>query len=207
MRLLLLFTLFTSLTFGQDKPILFYTENGKQVSKQEFFKTRDHNNNLDLYFENDTTQLGILIARQKFGQLDKSTFNNLKDYLSELTSKSIDSSQNIVINYLTVYPSKKDVKTEQSNWNVLDNDYTRKLHKVANINQFWINSPECDNLNYYRQKKINWIADTENLLKKIFFPYEIENGHYVLIKPDGRFYYYLGEHSKYNIWENAEKFF
>ncbi|WP_104734530.1 hypothetical protein [Hanstruepera ponticola] len=207
MRLTFVFILFTCLTFGQEKPIIFYNESREKISKQDFIKTKDYSKNLDLYFENDTTQIGLLVTRKKFGQLDKTTFENLKSYLTELTDKTIDSTQNIVINYLTAFPKKADNTKSRSTWNILDKDYLKKLHNIADINQFWINSPESDNLKYYHQNKINWIADKENLFKKLFFPYEVRYGNYILIKPDGKFYYYLGEHSKYQIWENAEKYF
>lgn len=207
MRLTFLFILFTSLTFGQETPIVFYNESGEKISQQEFIDTKNYSKNLDLYFENDTTQIGLLVTRQKFGQHDKSTFENLKSYLTELTDKPIDSTQNIVINYLTAYPITDENINSRSRWNVLHRDYPKKLHKIANISQFWIHSSECDNLEYYHQKRINWIEDKDSLLKKLFFPYEVRYGNYILIKPDGKFYYYLGEHSKYKIWENAEKFF
>ena len=207
MRLTFLFILFTYLTFGQEKPMIFYNESGEKISKPNFIKTKDYSKNLDLYFENDTTQIGLLVTRKKFGQLDKNTFENLKSYLTVLTDKKIDSNQNIVINYLTAFPKKADNTKSRSTWNILDKDYLKKLHKIADINQFWIHSPESDNLKYYHQDKINWIADKESIFKKLFFPYEVRYGNYVLIKPDGKFYYYLGEHSKYEIWEKSKKYF
>lgn len=207
MRLTFVFTLFTCLIFGQEKPIIFYNESGEKINRQEFIKTKNYIKNLDLYFENDTTQIALLVTRQKFGKLDKNTFEKLKSYLTELTNKKIDSTQNIVINYLTAFPSKADNTKSRSTWNILDKDYLKKLHEIADINQFWINSPESDNLKYYHQNKINWIADKERLFKKLFFPYEVRYGNYILIKPDGEFYYYLGEHSKYQIWEDAKEYF
>ena len=207
MRLTLFFFLFTYLTLGQEKPIIFYNESGEKISKQDFVKAKDYSKNLDLYFKNDTTQIGLLVTRKKFGQLDKNTFEDLKSYLTELTEKKIDSTQNIVINYLTAYPKKNENANSKSGWNVLHRDYLKKLHKIANINQFWIHSSECDNLEYNHQKRINWTEDKDDLLKKLFFPYEVRYGNFILIKPDGKFYYYLGEHSKYQIWEDAKKYF
>lgn len=207
MRSTFIFILFTCLTFGQEKPIVFYNESGEKISKQNFIETKDYSKNLDLYFENDSTQIGLLVTRKKFGQLDKNTFENLKLYLTELSDKRIDSTQNIVVNYLTAYPKKNENTNSKSGWNVLQRDYLKKLHKIANINQFWIHSSECNNLEYNHQKRINWIEDKDDLLKKLFFPYEVRYGNFLLIKPDGKFYYYLGEHSKYQIWEDAKKYF
>ena len=193
--------------FGQTKPIEFYNENGEKITKEEFFESKDPAKNLDIYFEDDSLQFGLLITRLEFGQLDPPTFTKLKSYLTEISQTQIDSTQNIVINYLTAYPKREGSTKPRSTWNVLDRNYLKRLHKIADIKQFWINSPQADNLKFYHHNKINWIADEENLLKKLFFPYEAKHGHYILIRSNGKFYYYLGEHSKYQIWEDAEKFF
>lgn len=207
MRLFFIIIFYTGLTFGQQKPIVFYNEVGEEINQLDFLRSKDYSENLDLYFENDTIQIGILITRQKFGHLDKKTFVNFKSYLSNISDKQIDSSQNIVINYLTPLPKKVDNIKSKSSWNVLEKHYLRKLHKIADIKQFWITSPESDNLNFYHHNKINWISDKDNLFKNLFFPYDVRYGNFILIKPDGSYYYYLGEHSKYKIWEKAEKFF
>ena len=206
-RLQCLLILFSCLTFGQEKPIVFYNEGGEKISREQFIETKDFSKNLDLYFENDTTQIALLIMRQKFGALDKSTFTFLKSYLKDLSNKTIDSTQYIVINYLTPYPERDNNSKTKSGWNVLDRDYLKKLHKIANITQFYINAPDCNNLKYNHSKRIPWISDKQNLFRKLFFPYHVRYGNYILIKPNGKFYYYLGEHSKYEIWENAEKYF
>lgn len=103
----------------------------------------------------------MLITRQISGQLDEKNFTTLKLYLTELSDRQIDSTQNIVINYLNPYPKKNENYSSKSGWNVLDGDYIKKLHKIADINQFWINSPESDNLEFYHKNKINWITDKE----------------------------------------------
>jgi len=170
-------------------------------------KSRDYRRNLDLYFENDSIQYGLLIERQKFGQLYQKTLKELKTYLTDLSQTPIDSTQNIVVNYLTALPKIPEITKSRSGWNVLDRNYLKKLHRIAPIHQFWINSPDSDNLKYYHQNKINWITDKDNLFKKLFFPYEVKYGNYILIKPDGKFYNFMGEHSKYKIWETAEQYF
>ena len=207
MKLTFIFILLTSLAFGQKKGVVFYNEAEEEISQAEFAATKNYRENLDIYLENDSTIIALLIAREKFGYLDKSSFNDLKSYLTNISGKEIDSAQYIVINYLTPLPKKADTKKSWSTWNVLDRDYPWELRKIANINQFWVHSPECDNLEFYRPKRINWIADKENVFKKLFFPYDIIHGNFLLIKPDGKFYYYLGEHSKYEIWDKARKYF
>jgi len=203
--LLLLFIPFN--IFSQTKSLIFYNENGEKITREEFIKTKDYRENLDLYFESDSTQIGHLITRKKFGYLDKMTFTKLKTYLTELSGKQIDSTQNIVINYLTAYPKKEENTKSRSTWNLLDRDYPRKLHKMANISQFWISSPQSGNLKYYHHNRINWITDKDNFFKNLFFKYEVRYGNYILIKPDGKFFYRLGEHNKHLILKHAGKFF
>lgn len=204
---LLALVLFSLTGHSQTKPIFFYNENGEELSKEIFIASLKNGQNIDLYFENDTIQYGVAVQREKFGRLNNTAFSELKKYLSELSGAEIDSSKNIVINYITALPNKEQTIQSRTGWNVLHNDYLRKLHKIADINQFWINSPECDNLDYYHENRINWLEDKENLFKKIFFPFEIVNGNYILIRPNGIYYYYLGEHGKHIIWENSKRFF
>lgn len=195
---------------AQEKALVYYNENGKNVTQDEFRKAKNDKENLDVYFENDTSQIGILVTRKRFGKLNKKTFNHLKSYLTEISQKKIDPTENLVINYLTLYPSKDEVSNfsnSKSNWNILDRNYIKKLHKIANINQFFIHTPENDNLEYYRNKKINWIKDKNNLFNKLFFPYEIQYGNFILIKPNGEYFYFLGEHGKQTVWSESEKFF
>ncbi len=208
MRNIILFLgLFYGLSlYSQSKAIKFFNENGTQLSEEEFYNNRDYSQNLDVYLENDSIAYGILLSRRKFGNLDAATFHKIKSYLGQLRGRDIDPNRNIVINYLTE-PIGIEDKQGKTGWNILGKNYLKKLHKIADIEQFYVNSPKVGNLKFYHLNSINWLEDHEELFKKLFFPYETVNGNYILIKPDGRFFYYLGEHSKFEVWENAEKFF
>jgi len=208
LRIIILIALTTSLLgCGLMKPRVYYNEYNEKITRLKFLKEKDYAKNLDVYIKNDTAYTGLLITRQKFGQLDEETFIHLKLYLAKITQKQINTNENIVINYLTAYPKKRKNTRPRSLWNVLHRDYLVKLHQIANINQFWINSPESDNLKYYHNDVINWVSDEENLLKKLFFKYDVRYGNFIFIKPDGKFYYYLGEHGKYEILEKSKKYF
>jgi len=206
LRLTFILLFFTSLIFGQQKPIVFYNEIGDEVNRKDFVDNKSSRKNLDLYFETDTTQVGMLVTRKNYGQLDKKTFKNLKAYLTDLVKKQIEPTQNIVINYLTAIPKKADNTKLKSTWNILDKDYLKKLHKIADISHFWINSPKSDNIEYHHKNRINWISDKDSLLMKLFFEHEVRYGNYILIKLNGKFLYDLGEHSKYEIWEESKNF-
>lgn len=202
----LIILLFSLKTMGQNKHILYYSEEGKRISGQQFKTLRNYNKNLDLYFENDSTQVGLLVTREKYGHLDSVTAGNLKLYLTQISGKSIDSTDNIVVNFLTYRPEEENASRPLSKHNVLYKDYLKGLHKSPNINQFWIGSGESD-LSYLQKYEIDYTVDEEGVFKILFFPYEVKYGNFILIKPDGSYYYYLGEHSKSQIWEKSRRFF
>ncbi|WP_299706832.1 hypothetical protein [uncultured Pontibacter sp.] len=204
---LIIFLLLTTQAFAQNKPMKYYGENGREVSEQVFFESRNYSQNLDLYFEDDSTHYGLLVTRQNSGKLDQQVFEELKAHLTQISGKQVDATKNIVVNYLTAFPEKIQPTTPKSAWNMFDKDYLRKLHKIAAIEQFWLNSPEAENLAYYHKNSINWIEDKGSHFQKVFFPYEVGVGNFVLLKPDGQFYYYLGEHGKQEVWEKAQKYF
>ncbi len=194
-------------TFGQKKAINFYDESGKEITKEIFVKSIDHSKNIDLYFENDSLNYALLVIREKEGQLENKTFARLKNYLAELSGAPIDSTKNIVINYLSGLPKYNGDSEPLLNLYTLESDYLKKLHRIAKIQQFWIHSPETENPEEYIKNNYNWIADKNRFFMDVFFRYEFPYGNYILIKPDGKFYFYLGEHSKERIWKSARKFF
>lgn len=48
MKILFIFLLFTSVTFGQEKLILYYNEDGREMTRQEFENVIDYRKNLNL---------------------------------------------------------------------------------------------------------------------------------------------------------------
>ena len=202
---LILISIISITSYSQEKPIKFYDENGSEITGESFIKKNDYIKNLGLYFENDTIKYSILVKRMNFGKLNNNELNYLKDYLNELSNSKIDSTENIVINYITSTPKKAKDPRLRSTWNVLDKDYLKKLHKISNIKQFWVNSPNVYNLKYFHSNKLNWLNDKRQVLKKMFFPYEIY-GHTLIVKPNGFYVSYIGEHGKDKIWALAKKY-
>ena len=204
--LLILVTLSVFSSYSQEKQVRFYDINGKEITRDKFYKNKDYSKNLDLYFENDSIQYGLLIKRMNFGKLNKIQFGNLKKYINKLSNTKIDSTKNIVINYLSSLPKKSENSKSRATWNIFDKDYLRKLHRIAEIQQFWINSPENDNLKYFHSNTIDFISDKDKLFEKMFFPYQIYYGNYLIIKPNGLYVTYAGEYGKQSVWELTKKF-
>ena len=109
--------------FSQEKEEIFYDESGLEVTEKSFLASIDRHKNLDLYFENDSILYGILVIRQRFGKLDEKTFNNLKSYLTALSGTPIDSTENIVVNYLSQNPGIEKNSKEKSAENIFDRNY------------------------------------------------------------------------------------
>jgi len=204
--LLILVTLFVFKSYSQEKPMRFYDINGKKITRDKFYKNKDFSKNLDLHFENDSIQYGFLIKRINFGKLNKAQFGVLKKYINELSNTKIDSTKNIVINYLSSHSKKSKKSKRRTSWNIFDNDYLRKLHKIAEIQQFWINSPGNDNLEYFHSNTINFISDKDKLFEKLFFPYQIPYGNYLIIKPNGLYVTSAGKYGKQHVWKLTKKF-
>lgn len=197
-------------SIAQEKTSKFYNEHGEKISQNDFLETKDYSKNIDVYYENDSLQIGVLLTRKKFGYFEPETFTKIKSYLTELSGKTIDSTHNIVINYLSGYflNNEKDESKTRSRWNVLDKNYLKKLHNITEIEQFWVNSPKVkSNLKYYYSNRYDWLTDQDDFFKKLLFPHDVLLGNFILIKPNGRYYYYLGEHSKNKILKTSEQFF
>ncbi|MDX1272588.1 hypothetical protein [Bizionia paragorgiae] len=199
--------LFSFTCLSQTKTIVLYNEDGTTLTKEQFLTSSRLKDKFSVYYENDTIKYGIVLNRIKFGTISPSTFSELKNYLTQLSGTPILEKQNIVINYLNKTPLTSQNKQPKSSWNVLDRDYTKGLHRIADIRQFWIYHPETDELDYYQKNNINWISDTANFFKSTFFPFDVRYANYLLIKPDGSYFYQLSEHSKYTIWDRAKSFF
>jgi len=132
-------------------------------------------------------------------------FNDLKNYLNTFKSDQIGSEDFIVINFLTGVSIEEQKKRSRSTWNIFDRNYIKKLNKITDVSHFWISSIDKEKLKYFYSNRVDWHKDEKNLIKKLFFPFELSYGYYIIINPEGEYYYYLGEYSKYNVWEKTEE--
>ena len=208
MKKILSAVIFFTLLFGysQKKTEKYYNEEGKEISKKLFKKRLSNRKNIKGYIEDSTAVHYALLSRSVIGKLDNKNFSILKSYLDRLSGFKLDTTKFIVINYLSSKPAKSENTKPKSTWNVLDLDYFRKLNKIGNIQQYSICNPANDNLKYFHEDRINWLADDGGLIKRMFFLYDVKYGGFLIIRPNGVFVYFLGEHSKYRIWETAKKF-
>ena len=194
------------LGFSQEKPLKYFDLEGNELTREDFFKSKDFDEVISLYFENDSIRFGTYIKRKIIGKLNESELIIFKSFLQELDSSKFDSTKNIVLNYISENPKKTWTKPLKYTWNIYNVDYLTKLHKLAEINQYWIISPKNEDIEYYRNEKLNCFIDKDNFIKDLFFIYEINCGNFVIIKPNGEYLVYLGEYGKSTVWESVKMF-
>ncbi|WP_394907500.1 hypothetical protein [uncultured Mesonia sp.] len=210
-KILFIISFFSLGVWGQnnDKPKVFYNLNDEEIGWQAYFKLKEETNSLNQITATDSTMQYRLIRRENTGTLQPSTFLQLKQYLSALSGKEIRENENIVINYLSRYPEKNQPTghSSRSKWNIYHKNYLKKLHQLAPIKQFWMHSPTIKTLDYHHANRLNWLADEKDALFILFLKKTVALGNYILIKPDGRYYYYLGEYGKDHVLRQGEDFF
>ena len=123
---------------------------------------------------------------------------NLKIYLSNLTDHELDFSKNIVINFIDIDP-RRSRENYQVPWDIFYGKLENELNQIKSSVHVWIINPTVTNLHYYHGDTINWRKDLDNTVRNLFFDYPRLNGGFVIIKPNGEYFYKLGEYSKSDI--------
>ena len=189
-----------NLSFSQIQKKVFYNENLEEISESNFYKKKNVQKNLALYFENDTLKTSLLIYRKNYGLLNDSVYKILKKSLSfdkELINDLI------VIVY---YPGKDGCNGTKSTsaWNIFDNDYLKKLNKIGSNNHFWIYKDD-ENLKYYHPKQVKWENDKNQVVENLFFKFHYPCFSAVIIDKTGKYISYFGEFGKDTIWELSKE--
>jgi|TARA_B110000908_G_C10014958_1_gene340322 hypothetical protein len=192
--------------YSQEKKNKFYNESSVEISKNKFLNTHNNNKNLAIYLENDSIKFNLLINRKKSGNLNGKSFNAFKKHLDELNGTQLDSTKNKVIIYLSATPNISPNINLKTTWNIFDNDYLKKLNRIDDLEILWIHSPMRKNLEYFHSDRINWVADKGDVLKNLFFEYETSYGNFIIVKPNGQYFYYLGEFGKQHVLRYTRKF-
>ncbi|OAB27383.1 hypothetical protein SAMN05444395_1159 [Flavobacterium fryxellicola] len=185
---------------SQVKKRLFYNENKVEITELNFYKQKNPQKNLGLYFENDTIALSLLIKRKNDGQLNDSIFKNLKKSLSadvKLTNELM---------VMVYHPGKDQCNSTEiiSEWNIFDADYLKKLKRIGTYNHFWIYKDD-ENLKYYHPTQVKWEQDNNQLIEKLFFKNHYPCFSAVVIDKKGKYSTYFGEFGKTEIWELAKE--
>ncbi|MUP44687.1 hypothetical protein E0K83_02880 [Gramella sp. BOM4] len=192
-------------TYSQNFTYRYFTEEGDELSRKEFFQPNDNNNYSAVYFEKDSLIFGVRYRREKYGTLEDSTFQKVKDYLNTLKEEPIGENDMIVINFLSYVNLEEQKKKTPSNWNIFNREYLRKLKKIDNVSQFWISRLPSEQMKHFTSERIDWKQDKQGIIPEVFSPYGLEYGYYVILTPRGDYYYYIGEYGKDRVWKMTEE--
>ncbi len=169
----------------KEKPLLLYDTENNLVSQDEFYKKMDFRYNIDVYYETDTSRVGALVIRSKFGKFDSINFGEIKKLLSLSFDTIIDFNKPVVINYYLDLKDNVDCAHEfyfESTTEELINFYSQFniLHVVDKY--------------YSHNLKFNKIkVDKLDLIRSTFIKYRIRCLNYIAIKPNGSYYYCIGD--------------
>ena len=194
---ILIFLLTNYFSYSQKTEIRYFNTDKEEVTKKQFYRQKNYRVNHELFFKTDSLIIGMLVKRKNQGKLEKTELNQLRQHLSLLSGEQVDSSNTIVINYLSS-TLKLPYLGEKSRWVIFVPDYLNNLNKIPNVQQFWVNNPDNQNLEYFHNDRINWIEDSFRIIENLFFPYEFELGSFVVINSDG---YYISYFAEYGIEE------
>lgn len=170
-----------------------------------FEKSIDYNKNVDVYLENDTSEIAVLYVRRREGKLDSEKMNLLRKYLKQISGGAVIENHLIIINYITSVPVIEP-KEPISNWYILNKNYTTRLKKETPNYYFIYNEAQTEAKNHYNRKYIKLYPDTGSNLLKLLFPAEANYGNAAVIRPDGTFITYLGEYGPDEVYRMIESF-
>lgn len=201
MKYILIIFLFLSFKISAQKnKIIYVNEQKQEIDKLEFQKLKKTDEYWDIYFQQDSLDIYLLVKRNTKGKISKNQLNQLKENLSikEITTNTI-----IVIIY---YPGKDkcNATKKTSSWNIFDKNYLKKLNKISKISHHWVYK-DSEDLKYFYKKKIDWKKDTNQFLEKLFFKYKFPCSSSVLIDANGNYITIYGEFGKQNVLQIAQE--
>lgn len=168
------------------------------TTQASFEKSIDHNKNIDVYLENDVSEIAVLYVRRREGKLEPAKMNALKAFLQQRSSTIIKDNEYICIHNNCSIPQDSPVLYHDFSLHA-ERKIQRKLLAITPSQYFRVYNPGGRNNGFREKHKEAFIADENKLVLKMFFPTEFNYGNVVVIKPDGTYEAYCGEHSPDDI--------
>jgi len=202
--LFIIYLFISYFSFSQEYVRKYFNVNKKEITQKKFYKQKNYKVNLDVFIQSDSLIIGMLVNRTNQGKLDEIKLSQLRQYLSRLSGKNIDSSKTIVINYLSSTP-KTFNNSKKSTWTIFNKNYLISLNKLSNIHQIWVNNPNNLNLEYFHKDKINWVEDSNRIIENQFFPFEFQYGNFVVINSNGNYISHYAEYGPEEVLKYTKK--
>ncbi|MFP9117541.1 hypothetical protein ACLI08_07125 [Flavobacterium sp. RNTU_13] len=164
------------------------------TTQASFEKSIDYSKNVDVYMENDTSEIAVLYVRRREGKLDEAKLKQLKVFLQQRSGTIIKDNEYICIHYNCSIPQDSPVLYHDFPLHA-ERKIQRKLLAITPSQYFRVYNPGGRNNGFRGKHKEAFIADDNKLVLKMFFPTEFNYGNVVVIKPDGTYEAYCGEHT------------
>ena len=206
MRLLLFsfLLMITGTISAQKKKVYYQDENGNNIDSQAYSKDKNDPAYFHLKFDLDSARVFVKVTRKHSGTMNLDSLNLIKKDLEKVSNASIDPAHIIVIDY---YPGKDKCNSSGTTDTELiqneQNDYLKKLHRLAPVSQFFIYN-EKEGLERFGGTE-RWKADAQHRIKNAFFKWHYPCGSVVVIHPDGRYISYYGEYSTAQVLDYVKE--
>ncbi|GEQ86680.1 hypothetical protein ULMS_21880 [Patiriisocius marinistellae] len=178
---------------AQDKPHLYFNKDGKEIAKDDYCRRCEIQYFIPVEIENDSIIKHVIIPRQIMGVLNKKELMQVQQFIGNTVNRKIYKNHIIILNYFT---------TKNSNIKHYTNNkgYIKKCKKDETISQFFITEKDFK----FTSRKTPIFEDITGNIARIFFQNSNINCSYVIIKPDGYYYTYLGEYPQDRIIDIAK---
>ena len=199
--ILLLFPIFL---YSQNdfKNIYYYKEDGNKITQSEFFRLNSSYDYISNSYEKESDLIKVLIKRKRLGTIAKDDYVKLMEVFPEV---SFESNHYIVVEYVPSNP--KDRLDQQRLYGyVYGNPFIKKIRSQKNVSLVYIS----DQMNFpkilkFQNKKRLFIKDEKNTFKNYFYPFEMQYHNVTIIRNDGKYITFLGEHSPDDVYKLLEE--
>jgi len=197
MKLIVIFLLISLSLFGQtsEKKSELFNERGEIITQQNFNQMAKSGQYTWVIYETKDSLNARLILREQYGEINKNQKAELIAYLKEITSKKINESQTIIINF--AFKQSTPNQAHCLDYYSSVKSYRNYFKNKEQFCQLYISEQG------FKYPKDFVFEDKNDVIRKMLFPYG-SNCNYIIIKPDGRFYRQMSEHHQDKIPSKAK---
>jgi len=192
---LFLFLSLCSFSQSSEKQGYLFDETGEEISQQIFQQKTKTGKYTWVTDETKDSINARLILLEEYGEITPEQKEKLLENLKEITGKTINNNQTIIINFAFIKetPNQRHCLDYYSSVKSYRN-YFRNKEQFAQV--------------YIRQQGFDYtkdfvFEDKNDEIRKQLFPYG-SHCNYIIIKPNGRFYRQMSEHHQDKIPSKAK---
>lgn len=175
-----------------EPPVIYLNESGEPIDREEFDTTLGLWHHLVLEEVTDKGVYKKLVAREAYGFLDTGTRQDLRKELERLTQSSMDDRKSWLIHFNYNNPDTSPAYLKSKS-------LRRAASRLPHIQQVFITERDY----VFDHPKYPVYEDRFDAIRRLFFADLNYGTHYLIVRPDGEYYRYLGEYSEKRLWEKV----